>query len=243
LSESVAAVFFDVGDTLVFDEPSMSSRIVTGLGCTGLEAPEARIQVGIRRAEDFILPMYAEGIDTESPTIRRQALEIICRTAGLQILNDPEWQHFCEVFDRVPFVRTVHPEAHALLEFLSQQGGARALHLGIISDWDPELPSVLRELDILKYFHSLSVSAIVGAHKPFAALFEHALRESNCRPEEALHVGDFYELDYIGAVSAGMNALLFDWRNRMPASNINRVTTFSELAQTLHQTIELGQRT
>jgi len=36
------------------------------------------------------------------------------------------------------------------------------------------------------------------------------LHNLNVKPENALHVGNMYELDVIGAMSAGMCAILFD---------------------------------
>ena len=230
MSEDLAAVFFDVGDTLVFDEPPMSSRIVTSLRSIGLEASEEKVQAGLRLAEDYILPLYIEGIDTEAPQIRRQALEAICKAAGIRPLDDAAWEIFAKAYESVAFVRKVHPEAWPLLEFLSQQD----VHLGIISDWDANLPSLLSELGIAGFFQSFSVSEMVGAQKPSPALFRHALGQVNVPPERTVHVGDFYELDYAGARNVGMRALLFDWRNRVQSADVNRVTSFSELTKSIY---------
>lgn len=231
MKEGLDAIFFDVGDTLVFDEPSMSSRIVSALGAIGAKASEAQIQAGLRLAEDYVLPLYVEGIDTESPEIRRQAMEAICRTAEVRMLDDSAWEAFAKAYDGVEFARRVHPEAWPLLEFLSQQD----VHLGIISDWDANLPSLLSELGIAEFFQSFSVSELVGAHKPSAALFQHALGYINTAPDRALHIGDFYELDYVGARSVGMRALLFDWRNRVPLPDVTRVASFSELTKSINE--------
>ena len=51
-------------------------------------------------------------------------------------------------------------------------------------------------------------SASVGYRKPHPAVFEAALRRLDVTPDEALEVGDSYELDILGAKRAGMKTVL-----------------------------------
>jgi len=51
-------------------------------------------------------------------------------------------------------------------------------------------------------------SAHVGYRKPHPAVFEAALRRLDVSPEEAIEVGDSYEVDVLGAKRAGMKTVL-----------------------------------
>ena len=46
-------------------------------------------------------------------------------------------------------------------------------------------------------------SALVGVEKPDPAIFRAALEALGVAPEEALYVGDLYEVDVVGARAAG----------------------------------------
>ncbi len=48
----------------------------------------------------------------------------------------------------------------------------------------------------------------VRAYKPHREIFEEALRLSGCAPDEALHIGDSYDTDVVGARAAGIRPIL-----------------------------------
>jgi len=51
-------------------------------------------------------------------------------------------------------------------------------------------------------------SALVGVEKPDPAIFRAALAALGVGPEDALYVGDLYDVDVVGARAAGMEAML-----------------------------------
>ena len=53
-------------------------------------------------------------------------------------------------------------------------------------------------------------SALFGAEKPDPRIFAHALELAGARPAHALHVGDLYAVDVVGARAAGAHATLLD---------------------------------
>lgn len=48
----------------------------------------------------------------------------------------------------------------------------------------------------------------VRAYKPHREVFDETLRRSGCSPEEAVHIGDSYDTDVIGARTAGIRPIL-----------------------------------
>ncbi len=106
----------------------------------------------------------------------------------------------------------------------------RGLTLGIVSNFTPNLESVLREHDLTKYFSIWSVSAFVRAEKPDRAIFDYAARAAKRPPNELVHVGDGVHADVDGARAAGWNAILLDRDNWYPGySVVLRIRTLKEL--------------
>jgi HAD superfamily hydrolase (TIGR01549 family) len=86
------------------------------------------------------------------------------------------------------------------------------LKMVIVSNWDTPLYNTVEALGIERYF-----DAIVASHdrrvccaKPNPEIFFHALKPVGALPGEAVHIGDSYESDIIGAQAAGIRAILLD---------------------------------
>jgi putative hydrolase of the HAD superfamily len=78
--------------------------------------------------------------------------------------------------------------------------------LGIISNFDSRIYSVLEALNLSSFFSSITISAQVGAAKPNSQIFTTALAKHNCLPEAAWHIGDSFSDDYQGAKALGINS-------------------------------------
>jgi len=225
----IQAIFFDIGDTLVFDDPPVWNRIVSAARSAGFALDPQRLPDAFRAAEAFAVERYVAGIAWDAPGALRETLGILWKSLGLPPLNDSEWAALASAFAAVPFRRFVPSEAAALLDALKRRG----FRLGAISDWEDTLPEVLSDLGLINYFDALSISAVVGVTKPNPLMFEDALDQVDLPPDACLHVGDWYELDAAGARAAGMEALLFDWAGRHPDADCPRVTTWPALSEYL----------
>lgn len=80
--------------------------------------------------------------------------------------------------------------------------------IGVISNFDPSLPLVLKEMEILDYFDFVVTSYEAGFQKPHKNIYCIPLQRFAVEPCEALHIGNLYELDYVGARQAGYSSLL-----------------------------------
>jgi putative hydrolase of the HAD superfamily len=87
---------------------------------------------------------------------------------------------------------------------------ARGLVLGIISNSDGRLDGRLEEIGIRDRFDFVLDSAVVGVSKPDPRIFEMAVEASGLGPRETAYVGDYYEVDVVGARGVGMAPVLFD---------------------------------
>ena len=225
----VQALFFDIGDTLVFDDPPLRDRLAQAAHAVGPALDEARLPAAFRIGEAYAVGRYLEGVPWDAPDSMREGVARIWQAMDRPTPDAAAWQALGDAFRAVPFTRTVHPQALSLLRELKQRGFA----LGVVSDWETTLPDLLAEMGILPFLDALAVSAIVGVTKPDVRIFQDALQQANAAPEASLHIGDWYELDVAGARGAGMQALLFDHQDRRPNSDYPRVATFDELREYL----------
>lgn len=112
--------------------------------------------------------------------------------------------------------------------------------IAVISNSDGKIDAVLRCCGIFDCFASITDSGNVGYEKPHPAIFATALRAMNADPADSLYVGDVYSVDYLGARSAGMQALLFDVAGAYRDREFPRVASLAELEGWLAEKGNLG---
>ncbi|ELR98347.1 HAD family hydrolase [Gloeocapsa sp. PCC 73106] len=111
------------------------------------------------------------------------------------------YQHFA-----TPKPWYVYQDVIPALVHWQEQG----IELGIISNFDSRLYSVLEGLKLKEYFDSITISSLVGAAKPDPQIFTSALEKHQCSPEEVWHIGDSLQEDYSGAIAVGIKAFLIE---------------------------------
>lgn len=87
----------------------------------------------------------------------------------------------------------------------------RGIELGVISNFDSRLYTVLEALNLSDFFQSVTISSEVGATKPNHLIFATALQKHGCSAVSAWHVGDSYQEDYMGSMASGLKGI---WLNR-----------------------------
>lgn len=96
----------------------------------------------------------------------------------------------------------IYPDVQPALQHWQQLG----IELGVLSNFDSRLYSVLPALDLAN-FASITISTEVGAAKPDPQIFAAALDKHNCPAQSAWHIGDSWQEDYQGANAAGLRAI------------------------------------
>ena len=100
----------------------------------------------------------------------------------------------------------VYPETIAVLESLQSLD----VPIGIVSNFDSRLHSVLRSLSLTQYFQSVTLSTEVGSAKPNGKIFTIALAKHACEARQAWHVGDSLKDDYEAAIAMGLRGIWVD---------------------------------
>ncbi len=116
-------------------------------------------------------------------------------------------------------------------EILERLG--RRYQIAVISNADGKIEDVLATCGIADCFRTITDSGLVGYEKPHPAIFEAALRGLNTHAEESLYVGDGYSVDYLGATNAGMQAMLMDVSGAYRDTGHARVESLKELEEKL----------
>jgi putative hydrolase of the HAD superfamily len=107
---------------------------------------------------------------------------------------------------RASLWRVMHADTPQVLAALR----ARGYTLGVVSNADGRVAGDLTTRNIAEHFTAVIDSHVVGVEKPDRRIFELALAACAARPDEAIFIGDIYEIDVQGARNAGLTPLLLD---------------------------------
>ena len=97
--------------------------------------------------------------------------------------------------------------AHELMDYLRDRG----YRMHMTSNGVHEVQyKKLAACGLLDYFDTIVLSEDAGANKPSQAFFDYAFSKTGAKPETTLMIGDNLQTDILGAMAAGMDALLFN---------------------------------
>jgi putative hydrolase of the HAD superfamily len=220
------AVLLDALGTLVELEPPWPFLRSTLSSRHGIEVSEEDAKQAMLAEIGYYRSHHQLGSDERSLAELRRDCALVLRerlpqTAALEVDALTEVLLDCLRF-------SPYPDAAPALAALRAAG----LRLAVVSNWDCSLPQVLAGLGLAGALDTIAVSARVGALKPDPAIFQAALVELRCDPDEALFVGDSLETDVLGAQAAGLRALLLE-RGTAGAdgSDVERISSLADLTE------------
>ncbi len=205
------AILFDMGYTLVYFYPSIWALELRAY-------QEAGVQVeadGLRAARQTLFDEYLKDAATATfePTEERDRatqLEYERLTLALLGIHDEAVLRTVrarkEALYQAPGAIRLYPEVKTVLQMLQEQ----AYRLGIVSNWSWNLIDYCKLVSIAEDFEVIMASAYAGCNKPHPGIFRLTLERLGVPPKRALHVGDSYQADVLGARAAGLEAVLID---------------------------------
>jgi HAD superfamily hydrolase (TIGR01509 family) len=108
---------------------------------------------------------------------------------------------------------------------------SRGVRLAVVSNANGTLRSVLERVGVAALVDVIVDSHEEGVEKPDARIFRIALERVGVPAEHAVHVGDLYHVDVVGARSAGVGAVLLDAAGLYTDVDCPRVRSVGELAE------------
>jgi putative hydrolase of the HAD superfamily len=120
-------------------------------------------------------------------------------------------------------------------ETLEVLGKLRQLQykLGVISNFDSRVYSVMEGLKIRAYFDSITISSETGYAKPHPEIFKAAIRAAGVPGSRILFVGDNLADDVQAGAAAGLHTILIDRQGRY--SDSTGIPTIQNLRQLLNE--------
>ena len=202
------AIFFDAGGTLFRPFPSVGEIYAKTASSFGVRCDPEVLEKAFYSTWQKRGGLSSLGAETDEAKERAWwhtlVREVFDSSGGV-----PRFDEFFAVLHRSfeeKHLWEIYPEVLNVLIELREEG----LTLGIVSNWDLRLPRLVKNLGLEPYFDFLVSSSVCGATKPSAKIFKEALKHAKVSPEEAIHVGDTYEEDFVGAEGVGIKAFLLD---------------------------------
>jgi putative hydrolase of the HAD superfamily len=203
------AILLDAGNTLVFADQKRIFRIYSEVGVRG---DEARFQQAELVARHQLSHRVQEGATGTEPHLWREYFLTLFRRSGIpEDALDRVGERLVEEHRRSHLWTRVEAGTGEALDLLLAEG----YRLGVISNADGRMESVLERTGLRSRVEFVVDSQEVGVEKPDPAIFHEGIRRLGLPAREVLYVGDLYPVDVVGARSAGLQALLLDPSGRL----------------------------
>jgi len=209
-------VFLDVGDTLIRAHPSWAGVYRQGLLEFGIDIDEKDLERALlHETQDGAWWISEEPFEPTEANSFARVVEFdaaVLRRLGHADVSADAFRRIEDAFARRS-AWYVYPDVLPALDALRDAG----VRLAVISNFVWGAPELIHDLELASHFEALVISARVGFQKPNPGIFRHALELMRVAPERALHVGDSYRADVIGARRLGINAVLIGRGGTDPA--------------------------
>jgi HAD superfamily hydrolase (TIGR01549 family) len=223
--QAIRTIFFDVGFTLLYSSPSDLEICWHVCKRMGLHLHRAELEARLSEAEAFLIHSMRSDphIWASESAIRdfwiKYYTQLLRPLAGAY--DEKSLRELAHAITREYDLHTswqMYPDVLPTLQALHASG---RYTLGAISDWSPALGSIFQRLKLNTYFDCLLISSVHRHSKPASALYEAALERVNAIADYALHIGDSYPLDVLGARSAGITPVLLDRKRRVKQEQVD----------------------
>ena len=106
---------------------------------------------------------------------------------------------------------------------------ALGVRLAVASNSNGALHRMFARVGLARYFHTICDSCVEGVEKPDRRFFDIVLERAEANRETAIHVGDLYHVDVVGARNAGLRPILIDPNDLYSDYDVERVRTLNAL--------------
>lgn len=222
----IRAVTFDLWLTLIWDSKELEeyrklrrlinfSRFTSRFANNGSSEKKVGlgdIKLAMEKMSLKIKELYEQGYDV-SPDDRGRMLFNILKIKVQKNMAEELYERAGRILSNAGYYSkfpNINPEARPTFKLLKEN--LPDLKIALISNAARSTETYRRMLSsfgVEKYFDGFVISCEVGYLKPRKEIFERALSLLKVKPREALHVGDLFRADVVGATAVGMNACLY----------------------------------
>ncbi len=226
----IKAVFFDLYNTLCRFYPQREQIQIAAARPFGFHPSPDGIVKGYNAADKYMTEQNAIRHVQKRPEEERAAFfaeyeRLILKGAGIDVTTDVAAQIWRKVRE-APSELALYDDVIPTLEVLDVRG----LKLGVISNIYRDLQQLCDDLGISQYLDFVVSSLTAGVEKPHPPIFLAALAKAGVKPHEAMHVGDQYAGDIVGARGVGIKPVLLDRDHLLlEHTDVDRIVSLSEL--------------
>lgn len=206
----IKAVFFDLYQTLIDYHPPREEQLARIISDYGITVTADTIRRPMVIADEFIyeehsrLPISKRS-EEEQKTLFAKYQTILLKEAGIN--PSPELiRNNVVKMQQIKFDRVLFDDVLPALEQLKQKG----ILLGLISNIDSEITPLFDKLKLTPLLQVVVTSRDTGYHKPQPEIFKEAAKRAGVKADEAMFIGDQYQIDVRGAEEGGMQGVLLD---------------------------------
>jgi len=232
----IKAIFFDWFNTLARFEPPREKLHSQAYQQFGIEVSLDKVMRGLLIAdknwfEENIKSKVEERSPEEQAEISIRYEETVLNQAGVKISRELLLKianNMQQLYKGITFA--LFEDVLIALKTLKE----RNLILGLLTNVAKDMNSICRQLGLEPYLDFMVTSKEVGVDKPEPLIFLTALQRAKVSASEAVHIGDQYKLDVVGARRVGITPILIDRYNLYPeVSDCPRIHHLTELTKYL----------
>ena len=232
----VEAVFFDWFNTLAHYDPPREELQSQALREFNINVSPAELLPGILVAdreyfeENTVNPVRQRSPEDQAKVFTRYQKTVL-EQAGSDISPEPEMllkimTRVQQLAEKIGFV--LFDDVLPTLKILKEQN----LVMGLLTNLDSDMEPICHQLGLEPYLSFIITSGEVGSDKPHPPIFRGALQQAGVAAAAAVHVGDQYQTDVIGARGVGITPVLLDRYQLYPevddCPKIHSLTEFIE---------------
>lgn len=206
----IKAVFFDLYHTLLGYDPPREELQASALKKFGIEIEADALRRPLVVADEYIYAEHSrrtlgQRSKEEQVAVWEQYERILLKEAGIEA-DDRLVMELLDKMKEFEMKQVLFDDVLPTLNTLKKRG----LILGLISNVDQDIIPMLEKLGLTDLLQVVTTSLDTGFNKPSPQIFKEAVRRAGVKVDEAIFVGDQYQIDVIGANQAGMKGILLD---------------------------------
>jgi len=230
----IKAIFFDWFNTLARFDPPRSELYRKAFQQFGIELTLEQTMRGVLTADRYYFEENARRpADERSPAEQMELYscypEAIVAEAGIKVAEDLPLKVLKVAWERFQGLTFVlFDDVLSTLQTLKGRG----LILGVLTNANKDMQPINRKLGLEGLLDFFVTSREAGADKPKPPMFLAALDRAGVEAGEAVHVGDQYEIDVVGARGVGVSPILIDRYDLYPDfADCPRIRSLTEVAE------------
>ncbi len=232
----IRAVFFDWFNTLAHYEPPREKLESQALHEVGIKVALRDVSRGLLIAdrdyfEENTLSPIRERSPEEQVEVYTRYQKTVLAEAGVNATEELILKimgRLQQLYSSMTFV--IFDDVLSTLKMLKEKN----LTLGLLTNLNRDIDSICQKLGVKPYLDFTVTSTEAGADKPQPPIFRLALERARVDAAEAVHVGDQYKLDVVGARGVGIKPILIDRADVYPEVNdCPRIRSLTEVTEYL----------